>query len=693
MDLVGSDKGHFITRSISKGISTLREFELVSSFQPRGDQPQSIKALIEGVKKGVKCQTLLGITGSGKTYTIASVIEQVQRPILVISHNKTLAAQLYTEFKNFFPKNAVEYFVSYYDYYQPEAYLPVTDTYIDKDTSINEEIEKLRLSTTTSLLSRRDVIVIASVSCIYGLGSPEYFREMTVALKKGQNISIRLIMKKLTQIQYERADIDFKPGKIRVKGDVIDIFPSYSNAVIRVELFGDEIERLSTIDSLNATTLQEEESVLIYPAKHFVTPQEIMTNVVNEIENELDERVKFFKSQGRLLEAKRLKTRTKYDIEMLKETGYCKGIENYSLYFDDRKRGTPPYTLIDYFPKDLLMIIDESHMTIPQVKGMYEGDRSRKNSLVEYGFRIPCAYDNRPLTFKEFQSHINQVIYISASPAEYELKKSDGHIVEQVIRPTGLLDPQITVKPVKGQVDNLLSEIGKVTRRRERVLVTTLTKRMSEELTDYLVDAGVKARYLHSEIDTLERTEIIRDLRKGEFDVLVGINLLREGLDLPEVSLVAILDADKEGFLRTERSLIQTIGRASRNVNGHVIMYADSVTGAMHKAINMTNRHRKKQIQHNKKNNIVPATIVKDVQDLLRRVKIFSTGQRRAFPVIEECNEEELELMLTKLEQEMEEAAKKWEFERAAMIRDEILRIKGDRMPVNKDITLQTSRA
>ncbi|HJN57717.1 MAG TPA: excinuclease ABC subunit UvrB [Nitrososphaerales archaeon] len=650
---------------------------MVSNFRPRGDQPQAIETISHNIRNDVKHQTLLGVTGSGKTYTIASVLQEVQCPIIVISHNKTLAAQLYSEFKNFFPKNAVEYFVSYYDYYQPEAYLPTTDTYIDKDTSINDEIEKLRLSATTSLMSRRDVIVVASVSCIYGLGSPESIQRRILKLNVGQQISNDKIVKHLLQLQYERNDFNFTQGMVRVKGDVIDIFPAYGDTVIRLEIFGEEIENISRIDPLNSTVIQKYESIVIYPAKHFIIDHDELENLTKLIEKELKERVDFFLSEGKQLEAHRLETRVNYDLEMLRETGYCSGIENYSRYLSGRDEGEPPYTLLDYFPKNSKVVIDESHMTIPQLVAMHSADRSRKESLVKYGFRLPSALDNRPLTFNEFESKINQVIYISATPASYELEKSKDYVVEQIIRPTGLLDPKILVRPVKGQVDDIISEIGLVTERNERVLITTLTKRMAEDLTDYLVEAGVKSRYLHSEVNTLERVDIIRDLRKGVFDVLVGVNLLREGLDLPEVSLIGILDADKVGFLRNERALVQTIGRAARNANGRVIMYADTMTKDMKSAINETDRRRIKQEQHNLEHNIVPTSITKEVRDLIEKLDVVSNKEKKSSLHIEEEIDKDVEQnVIDKLENEMNSAAEKWEFERAAMIRDEIYRLK-----------------
>jgi excinuclease ABC subunit B len=656
----------------------MNEFKLVSEFQPKGDQPQAIEKLCNGVLKGIQNQVLLGVTGSGKTFTMASVIEKVQKPTLVISHNKTLAAQLYGEFKDLFPENAVGFFVSYYDYYQPEAYIPSTDTYIEKDTQINEDIDKMRHSATRSLLERNDVIIVASVSCIYGLGSPEAYHGMLLYLEKGMEISREEILSKLVEIQYERNDIDFHRGAFRVRGDVIEVFPAHEeNRAIRIELFGDEVENISEIDPLKGKVIESLDKVPVYPGSHYVTPPDRLQKAIQSIREELKERVGWFKSQNRLLEAQRLEQRTKFDLEMLQELGYCQGIENYSRHLTGRRPGEPPPTLLDYYPKDYLLFIDESHVTIPQLIGMYRGDRSRKETLVEYGFRLPSALDNRPLMFEEFENRVHQIVYVSATPSEYEMEKSRGKIVEQIIRPTGLSDPLLEVKPAKNQVDDLLGEIQKRVKRKERVLVTTLTKRMAEDLTEYYADLGIRVKYLHSDIDTLDRVEIIRDLRLGKFDVLIGINLLREGLDIPEVSLVAILDADKEGFLRSEKSLIQTFGRAARNVNGQVILYADKMTGAMDQAILETNRRRKIQEAYNQMHQITPQTVKKSIRNIL--ASIYETDYL-TIPIVSDIQEEyisikEIPAIIQKLKKEMKEAASRLEFERAAEIRDKINRL------------------
>ncbi len=648
---------------------TVADFELVSDYHPKGDQPKAIKLLSQGIKNNLKHQTLLGVTGSGKTFTMANVIQEVQKPTLVIVHNKTLAAQLYFEYKSLFPNNAVEYFVSYYDYYQPEAYMPRTDTYIAKEVSINEEIEKLRLQATSSLFSREDVIVVASVSCIYGLGSPEDYADLSVTLRKQEIQDREEILRKLVNIQYERNDLDFGRGNFRVRGDTIEIFPVYGESVIRIELFGDEIESITEIHPLTGAIQGELDKIIIFPARHFVSPKEKIQRAIESIEVELEERLEYLISQNKLLEAQRLEQRTRFDLEMLREVGYCTGIENYSRHFYGRKPGEPPYNLLDYFPKDFLMIIEEGHVTIPQLKGMYAGDKSRKDSLVKHGFRLPSAYDNRPLTFEEFEKHINQVVYVSATPGPYELKNSP-QVVEQINRPTGLVDPEVIVKPVDRQIDDLIGEIRKRVEANERVLVTTLTKRMAEDLSVYLAEVGLKVRYLHSEIDTIERTWILRDLRMGEFDTLVGINLLREGLDLPEVSLVAILDADKEGFLRNETSLIQTIGRVSRNVRGQVIMYADKITDSMCRAIDETNRRRQTQLEFNRIHNITPQTIKKSVQEMLLVSEKPSISNLK-----DEIPKDEIPLLIVRLEEEMKQAAENLEFERAAELRDKIFEL------------------
>jgi len=659
----------------------MANFNLASDYQPTGDQPEAIKDLIQGIKLKEKFQTLLGVTGSGKTFTMANVIANSGKPTLVISHNKTLAAQLYGELKGFFPENAVEFFISYYDYYQPEAYVPVTDTYIEKDTSINDDIDRLRLRATSSLLERDDVVIVASVSCIYGIGSPKDYQELMVFIEVGQEIERDELLKQLIDIHYSRNDLDFARGTFRVRGDVVEIHPAYEETGIRIELFGDKVERINVINTLTGEISEEKEKVAVYPAKHFVTSYPRLEQAITAIKEELEQRLKWYRSQNKLLEAQRLESRTRYDIEMMKEIGYCPGIENYSRYLSGRKPGERPYTLIDFFPKDFLMIIDESHQTVPQIRGMYAGDRSRKETLVEHGFRLPSALDNRPLFFEEFESLIKQVIFVSATPAEFELKRSKGVVVEQIIRPTGLVDPKITVKPSAHQVDDLLEEIKIRAQRKERVLVTTLTKRMAEDLADYLSQVNVRVRYLHSEIDAIERVDILRDLRLAEFDVLVGINLLREGLDLPEVSLVAILDADKEGFLRSETSLVQTAGRAARNLAGEVIMYADNVTDSMKKAIEETERRRKIQKEYNEKHGIKPKTIYKSKEEIL---KTTTFADSRSSPQVKEermdyLKEMGIEDQLSYLKKAMREASKNLEFEKAAFYRDEIQKIKKKR--------------
>ena len=652
------------------------EFKVVSEYTPSGDQPEAIAALASGIENGLDEQTLLGVTGSGKTYTMAKVIEAVQRPTLILAHNKTLAAQLCAEFREFFPHNAVEYFVSYYDYYQPEAYIPHTDTFIEKDSSVNEEIDRLRLSATASLLERRDVIVVSSVSCIYGLGEPEDYGKMMVALRVGTVIKIEDLLKKLVAIRYERNDIAFERNMFRVRGDTVEIWPAYwRDTAIRVEFFGDEIDRLSEINVVTGAPIRRLNNIPIWPATHYVTPKEKMDAAIQHIYKEMEERVAFFESENKLIEAQRIKQRTMYDIEMMQELGYCSGIENYSRVIENRPVGSPPHTLLDYFPKDFVLFIDESHATLPQVRAMFNGDRARKTTLVEYGFRLPCAFDNRPLKFDEFEKRLNQVVYVSATPGEYERGRS-GQIVEQVIRPTGLLDPRVDVRPVDGQIDDLIGEITQRTARDERVLVTTLTKKMAESLTDYLKGAGIRVRYMHHDIDTIERMEIIRDLRLGEFDVLVGINLLREGLDLPEVSLVAILDADKEGFLRSETSLIQTIGRAARNADGVVILYADTITPSMRRAMDETQRRREKQHAFNQAHGIVPKTVKKAVRELMA----LSAEDKPDYNDKSLSQMTKLQRMeaIAKLEKEMKEAAKMLEFEVAAALRDQIIKLRGE---------------
>ncbi len=646
------------------------KFELVSDFKPTGDQPEAIKKLVDGIRSGAHEQTLLGVTGSGKTFTMANIIEQVNRPTLVLAHNKTLAAQLCSEFKEFFPNNAVEYFVSYYDYYQPEAYIPNTDTYIEKDSAINDEIDKLRHSATSALSERRDVIIVASVSCIYSLGDPIDYRNMVISLRVGMEKKRDDIIRKLVEIQYERNDINFVRNKFRVRGDVLEIFPAYSgDNAIRVEFFGDEIDRISEINTLTGEVKAVVSHIAIYPASHYIVPAEKLRAGIQEIERELQERVQYFKENEMLLEAQRIQQRTRYDIEMLEEIGFCKGIENYSRILAGRKPGSTPFTLLDHFPDDFLLLVDESHVTIPQVRGMYFGDHARKTTLIDYGFRLPSAYDNRPLNFEEFYGKINQAVYVSATPADFEREHST-QIVEQVIRPTGLLDPLITVKPVEGQIEDLVSEINLRVPKKERVLITTLTKKMAEDLTSYLDNLGIKVRYMHHDIDTIERMEIIRDLRLGEFDVLVGINLLREGLDIPEISLVCILDADKEGFLRSETSLIQTIGRAARNAEGQVIMYADSVTPSMERAITETERRRRIQMAYNEAHGIVPKTIKKDVREIIEISKKEAENDVRK--IKQRMNERDKQALIKKLTAEMKNAAKLLEFEYAAEIRDKI---------------------
>ncbi|OUP79788.1 excinuclease ABC subunit B [Anaeromassilibacillus sp. An172] len=649
------------------------DFKLHSPYKPTGDQPAAIDKLVESINSGHKEQTLLGVTGSGKTFTMANIIEKVNRPTLVLAHNKTLAAQLCSEFKEFFPENAVEYFVSYYDYYQPEAYIANTDTYIEKDSSINDEIDKLRHSATLALAERRDVIIVSSVSCIYSLGDPIDYRNMVISLRPGMEKSRDEIIKKLVEIQYERNDINFVRNKFRVRGDVLEIFPASSgDKIIRVEFFGDEIDRISEINPLTGELISVLKHAAIYPASHYIVSKEKMQTAVKELERELEERLEFFRKQGKLLEAQRIEQRTRYDIEMLMEIGFCTGIENYSRVLSGREPGSAPFTLLDHFPKDFLLFVDESHVTLPQVRGMYAGDRARKESLVEYGFRLPSAFDNRPLNFSEFYDRINQVVFVSATPGDLEKEKSSV-IAEQIIRPTGLLDPLISVRPVEGQIDDLISEINMRTEKKERVLVTTLTKKMAEDLTAYFETMGIKVRYMHHDIDTVERMEIVRDLRLGEFDVLVGINLLREGLDIPEVSLVAILDADKEGFLRSERSLIQIIGRAARNAHGEVIMYADSVTDSMANAIRETNRRREIQNKYNEEHGIVPKTIVKKVSDVL---EISSKGEttEKKFGKLSKAEKQKL---IDELTREMKDAAKMLEFEHAAYLRDKIMKLQG----------------
>jgi len=652
------------------------KFQLVTDLKPQGDQPQAIRKLSEGVEKGLKEQTLIGVTGSGKTFTMACIIQEAQKPVLVISHNKTLAAQLFSEFSSLFPYNRVEYFVSYYDYYQPEAYVPQTDTYIEKDASINDKIDRMRHSATRSLMEHRDTIIVASVSCIYGLGSPKDYREMLLRIKVGEEIERAKILKKLIEIRYERNDVDFSRGKFRVRGDVIDIFPAYEEEAIRIELWGDEVEKISLFDPLNRNTHCILNEIYIYPATHYLAPPDRLTYALESIGKELKQRLKELHREKKLLEAQRLEMRTNYDLEMIREVGYCPGIENYSRHFSGKAPGERPFCLIDYFPKDYLLFIDESHQTLPQLHAMYGGDKSRKDNLVKYGFRLPSAYDNRPLKFSEFESLINQVIYVSATPSIYELKRS-SQIVEQLIRPTGLIDPKIKVKPAAHPIDDLLSEINERVKKKQRVLVTTLTKRMAEDLTEYLKDLGIRVRYLHSEVETIKRTKILRELRAGKFDVLVGINLLREGLDLPEVSLVAILDADKEGFLRSETSLIQTAGRASRNIEGEVILYADVITSSMKRALEETNRRREIQLQYNREHNVTPKTIQKSI---LSDIQTYTMNKYEKMVVKEEKIEytppSEIPRLIKILEKKMREAAENLEFEEASQFRDKIRELK-----------------
>ena len=658
-------------------------FQLVSDLRATGDQPQAIEKLVAGVDNGYRYQTLLGATGTGKTFVMAQVIQQTQRPALVLVHNKTLAAQLYAEFKEFFPHNAVEFFVSYYDYYQPEAYVPKHDLYIEKDAGINEEIDRLRLAATSSLFSRRDVVIVASVSCIYGIGSPEEYGRVVLKVRRGETIKRDKVLRHLVQIHYDRNDLELARGRFRVRGDTLDVQPAYRDFAYRFAFWGDEIERIVEIDPLTGEVLVEHDEVEIYPAKHFITPEDKLIQAIKDIEVELAARTAEFKTQGKLLEAQRLEQRTRYDLEMLREVGYVSGIENYSRHLDQRPPGTPPWTLMDYFPDDFLLIVDESHMALPQVRGMYHGDRSRKQVLVDYGFRLPSAMDNRPLNFEEFEARLSQVICTSATPRPYELEQSE-QVVEQLIRPTGLVDPEITLLPTAGQIDDLIGRINERVNRGERVLVTTLTKRRSEDLADYLLEMGIKVHYLHSEVHTLERVEILRDLRLGTFDVVVGINLLREGLDLPEVSLVAILDADKEGFLRSDTALIQTIGRAARHVHGQTVMYADTVTGSMKRAIDETDRRREKQLAHNREHGIVPASIVKEVRDLTDRLKV--AAEERAEYVTEgRMPKDEMARLIKDLEKQMKEAAAQLEFEKAALLRDQIFELRRDMQAMDEE--------
>lgn len=659
---------------------TNHQFEVVSKYQPAGDQPQAIKKLVMGIQNGKKAQVLLGATGTGKTFTVSEVIKEVNKPTLVIAHNKTLAGQLYGEFKEFFPNNAVEYFVSYYDYYQPEAYVPSSDTYIEKDASINDEIDKLRHSATSSLLERNDVIVVASVSCIFGLGDPKEYQEQVLSLRVGMELERNQLLTQLIEIQFDRNDIDFQRGRFRVRGDVVEIFPaSRDERALRVEFFGDEIDRIREVDALTGEVLADVSHVAIFPATHFVTNEEHLKKAISRIQKELQERLEELRQDNKLLEAQRLEQRTKYDIEMMLEMGYTSGIENYSRHLEGRAEGEPPFTLLDFFPEDFLIVIDESHVTMPQIRGMYNGDRARKQMLVDYGFRLPSALDNRPLRLEEFEKHVHQILYVSATPGPYEDEQIHHHqedIVEQIIRPTGLLDPLIDIRPIMGQIDDLVGEINERIEKNERVFVATLTKKMAEDLTDYLKELGIKVKYLHSDVKTLERTEIIRDLRLGEFDVLIGINLLREGIDVPEVSLVAILDADKEGFLRSERSLVQTIGRAARNANGKVIMYADNITDSMQKAIDETKRRRQIQEAYNEKHNIIPQTVIKPVRDSISFTKEATDIIGKDLPKVEDLSKEQRHAVIEKMEKEMKAAAKELDFETAATLRDSILELR-----------------
>ncbi len=661
----------------------MKTFKLISQFKPCGDQPQAIQKIKTGFEKGYRYQTLIGVTGSGKTFTMANVIAVLGKPTLIISHNKTLAAQLYSEMRTFFPENAVEYFVSYYDYYQPEAYVPEYDLYIEKDASINEQIDRMRLKATSSLMERKDVIIVASVSCIYGIGSPAEYQKRVFHVKRGNLYSRDTFVRKLVDLLYERNEIEFKNGTFRIKGDTVELFPAYSDKALRFEFWGEELEAIKITDPVSGKTIQRLDEVFIYPAKHYLADQLIFEKALKNIEEEMEERVQYFLSQGRITEAERIKRRTLYDLELLRETGYCPGIENYSRHLDGRKPGEPPYTLLDYFPKDFLVIIDESHVTIPQLKGMYEGDHSRKESLVEFGFRLPSAFDNRPLTFEEFTSKINQCLFVSATPSYYELEISD-QIVEQLIRPTGLLDPQVEIKPATGQVEDLLGEIRSEIRKGSRTLVTTLTKKGAENLCDYLNEEGIRVKYLHSEIDTLERARIIKELREGKFDVLVGVNLLREGLDLPEVGLVAVLDADKEGFLRSEVSLIQTIGRAARNVEGRAILYADKITESIEKAVQETRRRRKIQEEFNRKNGIVPKGIQKEIKSLIPEIVGLTKEEEAALHILEKTGATSLKKRIELLTQEMWKAAQNLEFEKAALLRDEITRLKKEKNNLRK---------